>query len=566
MTQPAERINGARNVALDNPVELPEEDEFNRSPFSWRLAETIAGFDTSQGAPVLGLYGRWGYGKSTVLNFVRVALQRHHGDRVAIFPFNPWLFKDQDALLREFFAGLARTIGTEFGKTGQKIGELMERYGGALSSVPLVGGSLSKIVEAFGKDLAKDPTSAQRKRLTELMLDAPKKVVVLIDDLDRLDRDEIMIMLKMVRLSANFPNVIYLLAFDEERVGRVAGQAYGELADGRPFLEKIIQYPFLPAVGSDRLVAYVIRHARRSCDGAGITLSDKAWSEFRRVCKEILLVRLNTPRQAIRYANALHFALPILKGKVDPFDQMIVEAMRILFPTLYSYVRDHVDFDATKLPPMQGVESEVAEPLIKVLRRWERESAKPVSDPRYHDRYFSYAVAVDDVSDAELEFLVDLSNKDDQLALDSMVRDLAEKRLEKLAERLSSRVDELALAGARHLALAMAKCGDVLPDGGLMRDHRLAPDVGSVVAKLASHLMLFQKDQGNFVAPQVIEHATPLPFASVIYDELGRVELRERETVPEQQRSPPQDWQQIRDALYKRIKNEARAAWTLSSP
>ena len=128
---------------------------------------------------------------------------------------------------------------------------------------------------------------------------------MLIDDIDRLDRDEIMTMLKMVRLSANFPNVIYLLAFDEERVGRVAGLAWVE-ADGRQFLEKIIQYPFsLPAVGSDRLASYVMRHARAACDEAKVVLSDKAWTEFHRICKEIFLVQLGTPRQAIRYANAL---------------------------------------------------------------------------------------------------------------------------------------------------------------------------------------------------------------------------------------------------------------------
>lgn len=49
-------------------------------------------------------------------------------------------------------------------------------------------------------------------------------------------------------------------------------------------------------------------------------------AEFHRICRDIFLVQLDTPRQAIRYANALRFALPLLKGEVDPFDQMIVEA------------------------------------------------------------------------------------------------------------------------------------------------------------------------------------------------------------------------------------------------
>ena len=174
-----------RDTALDNPAEQQEEDEFNRWPFSERLADTIAGFDASQGAPVLGLFGTWGSGKSTVLNFVRAALEKNHGAHVTVFLFNPWLFKDPDALLREFFAGLARSIGAKLDRSGKAAGELMARYGGALNSVPVVGASLGNALKSLGEDLSADSTLEQRNRLTEAMREANRKVVVLIDDLDR---------------------------------------------------------------------------------------------------------------------------------------------------------------------------------------------------------------------------------------------------------------------------------------------------------------------------------------------------------------------------------------------
>jgi ABC-type Na+ transport system ATPase subunit NatA len=63
---------------LDIPVQSPDEDEFNRWPFSKRLANTIAAFDARAGAPVIGIYGRRGYGKSTVLNFIRTQLEEEH--------------------------------------------------------------------------------------------------------------------------------------------------------------------------------------------------------------------------------------------------------------------------------------------------------------------------------------------------------------------------------------------------------------------------------------------------------------------------------------------------------
>ncbi|SAL80944.1 KAP family P-loop domain protein [Caballeronia arvi] len=554
-----------RDVTLDNPAELPEEDEFNRWPFCKRLAETILGFDTSQGAPVLGLFGRWGYGKSTVLNFVRAALERENGQRVTVFTFNPWLYKDADTLLRQFYMGLASSIDVDLTKAGAEIGEFLKKYSGVISGIPGVGSGLSKALEGFGKDLADDPTPALRQRLIEIMRSATKRVIVLIDDLDRVDRDEIMTMLKLVRLSANVPNVVYLLAFDEERVARVAGRAYGERADGRQFLEKIIQYPFsVPAVGADILVAFVIKHARKACDEAKIVFPDRTWDEFRLVCKEDFSIALNTPRQAIRYANALRFALPMLKGEVDPIDQMIIEAIKILFPALYRHLRDARDFKDFETANLPDNERKAAESLIAVLSRHRPDTDKPLSDPRYHGRYFSYAVATDDVSDAEIEGILSLSNGE-QEKLNLAVRGLAQSRLPKLIERLGSVTDQKILSSLQHaqgLAIALSLCGDLLPTDGDHSDQRLATDMAIAVAKLSTCLFALQEDKRQFIAPTVLERATPLSFAWQVYNQLRALEEGTIGIGIRMQRQESDfklDWRQLDAILVQRIAQEASA-------
>ena len=175
------------------------------------------------------------------------------------------------------------------------------------------------------------------------MRKSKRKVVVLIDDIDRLDRDEVLSVLKIVRLTANFPQIVYVLAFDDEMVARAAAQSFGGTSDsGRQFLEKIVQYPFIiPAVGRRRLLNFIERRARDACASADITLDEKAWMEFKSLAESNFLPRLITPRQAIRYGNALRFALPMLKHEVNTLDQIIVEGLRILFPELYTYVRDN---------------------------------------------------------------------------------------------------------------------------------------------------------------------------------------------------------------------------------
>lgn len=259
---------------LDNPVQLPENDEFNRWPFSKRLADTIAAFDAHAGAPVIGIYGRWGYGKSSVLNFIRTQLEREHYATVEILEFNPWRFKDQEALASAFFHGLASAIDKTLGGTGKTVGQILEYAGSLLTIIPVAGSAAGKIAEKIGTRLAYDSLDDERRKIIEIMRKSERKIVVLIDDLDRLDREEILSVLKMVRLTANFPQIVYVLAFDDEMVARAAGQSFGGTADsGRQFLEKIVQYPFIiPAVGRRRLLNFVERRAKEACRHSGTLL------------------------------------------------------------------------------------------------------------------------------------------------------------------------------------------------------------------------------------------------------------------------------------------------------
>jgi hypothetical protein len=77
----------------DVSVSNPDSDELNFLPFATQLAATIA----SRKDPlplIFGIYGEWGSGKTTVLNFLKGGLDKHKD--VICFHFNPWLFSDQN--------------------------------------------------------------------------------------------------------------------------------------------------------------------------------------------------------------------------------------------------------------------------------------------------------------------------------------------------------------------------------------------------------------------------------------------------------------------------------------
>ncbi|MDQ3053375.1 MAG: KAP family NTPase [Actinomycetota bacterium] len=84
----------------------------------------------------------------------------------------------------------------------------------------------------------KGSIAQQRDMLAKELAGLLRPTVVVIDDIDRLESSEIRDIFKLVRLTASFPNVVYLLAFDRARVEDALSQSG---FDGRAYLEKIMQ-------------------------------------------------------------------------------------------------------------------------------------------------------------------------------------------------------------------------------------------------------------------------------------------------------------------------------------
>jgi predicted KAP-like P-loop ATPase len=104
---PEQSRNDNEFYSADSPIINPELDEFNRKYFSERIARTIANRKDSKSL-VIGVYGKWGEGKTTVLNFIDSELKRH--DNVATLFFNPWMFPSETELFIAFYTELAKGI------------------------------------------------------------------------------------------------------------------------------------------------------------------------------------------------------------------------------------------------------------------------------------------------------------------------------------------------------------------------------------------------------------------------------------------------------------------------
>lgn len=338
--------------ATDRPLVDPLHDNFQRAPFSKRIAESL----TQRNNPdsiVIGLYGKWGEGKSTVLNFIRRALAEKP-ERVAVLNFNPWRFPDETQLLLNFFGELAKVIEQNLlTRTQQAVKGFSTYIAPLIPSLPAgpVSVDVNKSIEALLK-LAQPEVDAQRERIEKLIADSGKRVVVIIDDIDRLEKSQIQAVFRLVKLTADFKHTAYLLAFDDVMVARAIGEVFTSSSEddtegrallaGQNFLEKIIQVPLrLPPARTDALMNFCFKRVDEALAEAGIEITQEEAGRIGDALRSAILPRLTTPRLAVRYANAITFSLPLLKGEVNTVDFLLTEAMHVFYPKLYKFVAAH---------------------------------------------------------------------------------------------------------------------------------------------------------------------------------------------------------------------------------
>ncbi len=114
------------SYSSDRPITSKDEDKFNRWPFAERIADTIVR-RTDTTSLVVGIYGIWGDGKTSVLNMMEDALKSSQG--VILIRFNPWYFQSEEQLIRGFFATMADALGRSLPTKVEELGKILEKYG-----------------------------------------------------------------------------------------------------------------------------------------------------------------------------------------------------------------------------------------------------------------------------------------------------------------------------------------------------------------------------------------------------------------------------------------------------
>jgi len=314
--------------APERPIETKNDDKLERGRFIERLAAALVNAETQKSTGVVvGVTGSWGSGKSSLLNLLREHL-RDKFPNALIVTFDPWLVSGRNDLIAEFFGEIIGTINADEKRRAsfKDLGSTIAQYGAQLAPLsnllsPGLGAIISGGFHAAEKALSKrESLSALRARLIAELQEIPAPMVVLIDELDRVEDEEIRSVAQLVRSVLDFPAISYVLAYDPERVIQALGSGTeGERRDrGRAYLEKIVQLQIpIPITFADEITRLLIAELKALQKELKLPEQIDKDKRFIGLLELLAADAIQTPRDIRRLVGTFHVLAGMLYGEVD---------------------------------------------------------------------------------------------------------------------------------------------------------------------------------------------------------------------------------------------------------
>ncbi|GAA3278812.1 hypothetical protein Dvina_12590 [Dactylosporangium vinaceum] len=323
----------------DEPILHSEDDRFGRRRFIDHAISLVRQIGTRPSSAVIGLVGPWGSGKTSSMRLIAAGLPTADW-RVAWV--NPWAVGGPDAVTAEVL-GAIQSVLPPGGKAQRALSQVTRHsrhLTPAIALLPYAGEPLKAGVESVLNEANGSGTLAEQLGKAEkALLKLQQPVLVVLDDLDRLQPDQLLTVFRAIRVLGRLPYVHYLVAYDHQTLLDVLCAT--PIANGRvdravAFLEKIVNLPLdQPPFREEHAERLLTEGIAAALDAAGVGITDEVADRLAAE-RDVLLSLLAEPRALSRLVAQLRIYLPLVGAdEVDLVDFLVLTYLRLAHPLLY---------------------------------------------------------------------------------------------------------------------------------------------------------------------------------------------------------------------------------------
>ncbi|EGT4352995.1 pilA-like protein [Cronobacter sakazakii] len=349
-------------AGFEGPVIKAEDDRYGFSAIADGLARSICELDENI-STVIGIEGKWGSGKTSLLNLLTARLRQKAPAATEIVPFSPWLISPDESPVTSLLLTIAGRLAKYETAAQADIRNVTTVTGTLVNYAQQTSRRLAPVARLAGKlgvpglgiaadvmeTLGETDLQQRQKTAAELRAELENKItglgisfIIVIDDLDRLEPAQAVEILRMVRSVADFSRFRYVMCYDREVLAHAVEHGLG-VPDGRLYLQKIIPLSFaLPRPESFTLRRQFRESALLIWREVSGREPDAHSERLLALFVEVYGERLSTPREVNHALNAIRFRYHGLRDYVYFPDLCLLQLINTVNPEFAAWTEDYL--------------------------------------------------------------------------------------------------------------------------------------------------------------------------------------------------------------------------------
>lgn len=431
----------------------------------------------------IGIVGKWGSGKTSFINMVLENFEEN--DDYIIIKFNPWNISSRKQLISDFFLQLSNNIEKKgsneiIGAVGKSLGTLSKFFKplgfipplSVLSTIRDITEKASEFINEYVES-EKEDLKSLKDNINNKLTNLNKKIIIVIDDIDRLCDEEIREIFQLVKSIADFKNTIYILSYDREIVTKALDKT--QQGKGEEYLEKIVQVPLvLPYISKNDLDKIFINRLNII-----INIPDEEYdnSYFSEIYYNGLAENFENLRDIERYMNVFSLGINLAREELNINDYIVITLIKVFEPDLYEYIKNNKEyFSGTKFDEFLNKDKKEIltelERIYEKLKKLEKRKIKRlmevvfpklevttydegfidiwgktrrIATPVYFESYFRLDFPEDEIKKSEVKKFREFSTEEDLIKIFNINNKKRIRLLELLIEEIEEISDKKAI-------------------------------------------------------------------------------------------------------------------------